>query len=297
MAGPPASYGYPKSPISADVLPFWEHPISRFAVDGPDDWRVSKLASLDRGIRIENGTGRGDAVVDVTGGKEGDDAYETLSLPKPSIPSQWFLIVRRRNWFGTGTSTLVAIPGTAKKEIPGVGSGPNQRRNVPGTEADQPLALCLVTQKDAIVQEVIDLRVLASNGGLVAMDDLVKQFLDTPGAAVLIRDTLWRYQLVGNNVWDWKPWYPGDALSPKVRCGYGVVVTDRNGFCTIGYSQGPFPGQTINAVANSMDPPGGFVAFEFVMGEPHAASFRAFASTGEPLPNARVGISYFAGGY
>ena len=190
MAIPPASYGYPKANITADKLPIWQRPLSRYSVVGAVDWKVSSLASIDRGIRVEAGTGSGDGVTDVT------FEYETMSLPSPPIPAAWYLIVRRRNWSGVGTSTLVAIRGTAEKKLP-------IRKDAPGIESDQPLALVRVTQKDTTVQEIVDLRCWASNGGVEAADLLARSYLDTPGAAVKIGKTLWRFEAQANGVWDW----------------------------------------------------------------------------------------------
>lgn len=190
MATPPASYGYPKAAITADKLPIWQQPLARFTVAGASDWKVSSLASIDRGIRVEAGTGSGDAVTDVT------FEYETMSLPSPNIASRWSLIVRRRNWSGDGTSKLVAIPGTAAKALPA-------RKDAPGTESDQPLALVRVTQKDTTVQQVVDLRCWASNGGVEVADQLALDYLASPGAAVKLGNTVWRYNLQANGVWGW----------------------------------------------------------------------------------------------
>lgn len=190
MATPPASYGYPQAAITADKLPLWQQPLARFTVAGAKDWKVSSLASIDRGIRIEAGQGGGDAVTDVT------FEYETMSLPSPTIASAWYLIVRRRNWSGTGTSKLAFIRGTATKALP-------KRSDTPGAESDQPLALVRVTQKDTTVQEIVDLRCWASNGGVEAADPLVRSYMGTPGAAVKIGNDLWRYEDKGNGVWGW----------------------------------------------------------------------------------------------
>lgn len=195
MAIPPAAYGYPKAAITADKLPLWMQPLSRFSVGGPADWKVTGLASMDRGIRVAAGTGSGDGVTDVT------FEYETLSIPAPTIASRWYTIVRRRNWSGTGTSTLVAVPGTDTKALATVNS--SGRRNEPGVVSDQPLALVLVTQTDSTVKEIIDLRCWASNGGVEVVDRLALDYLATPGAAVKLGGVMWRYEAKANGVWGW----------------------------------------------------------------------------------------------
>lgn len=197
MAAAPTSYGYPNSAINAKDLPTWQQPLARFSVAGPNDWKVSTLGSLDRGIRVEAGTGSGDAVTDVF------TEYETMSLPKPDIASRYYLIVRRRNWTAPGTTTLVAIPGSAARELPAVGLGANQRRNRPGDVSDHPIALVKVTQADTTIQEVVDLRVWAHNGGVEIADKLALNFLAEPGAAVKLGAVTWRYERQGNGVWGW----------------------------------------------------------------------------------------------
>lgn len=283
MATPPASYGYPKAALTADKLPIWQQPLARFTVKGASDWKVSSLASIDRGIRVEVGIGSGDAVTDQT------FEYETMSLPSPPIASAWYLIVRRRNWSGVGTSTLVAIRGTATKALP-------TRKDVPGTESDQPLALVRVTQKDTTVQEIIDLRAWASNGGVEVADKLALSYLATPGAAVKLGSSTWRFEKQANNVWDWKEYVAADPTAPLFRDGYKVVRTNPDGYCTVPYDD-PFPGGTRIAVPVGMNPPAGMSLVRFVSGEKAAANFLVTATNGEPLRNVSVAIGYIATGF
>lgn len=290
MATPPAAYGYPKSAITADMLPIWQQPLARFSVKGPNDWKVSSLASIDRGIRVEVGIGSGDAVTDQT------KDYETMSLPSPPIASAWYLIVRRRNWTFPGTSTLVAIRGTATKALPAPGTGSGNRRDIPGTESDQPLALVRVTQKDTTVQEIIDLRCWASNGGVEVADKLALSYLDTPGAAVKLGPSTWRYERKSNGVWGWQEYKPADPTAPLFRDGYKVVRTNPDGYCTVPYDE-PFPGGTRIAVPVGMNPPAGMSLVRFVSGEKAAANFLVTATNGEPLRNVSVAIGYIATGF
>lgn len=202
MAAAPISYGYPKASIEANKLPVWQQPLARFTVDGPNDWKVNPLPSIDRGIRVEAGMGSGDAVTDVT------TPYDTMALPYPNIASRWYLIVRRRNWSGIGTTTLVAIPGSAEKKLPA-------RSDAPGDESDQPLALVLVTQKDSTVQEIVDLRCWASNGGVEVADKLALEYLGTPGAAVKLGGVVLRFERQANGVWGWND-RPGQTAKQAI---------------------------------------------------------------------------------
>lgn len=283
MATPPASYGYPKAAITADKLPIWQQPLARFTVAGPNDWKVSSLASIDRGIRVEVGTGSGDAVTDQT------FEYETMSLPSPPIASAWYLIVRRRNWSGTGTSTLVAIRGTGTKALP-------TRKDVAGTESDQPLALVLVTQKDTTVQQVVDLRCWASNGGVEVADKLALQYLASPGAAVKLGTSTWRYELQANNVWDWKEYVAADSTAPLFRHGFKVVWTNVDGFTTVPFDTF-FPKGCLVAIGAPMNPPVNGAVIQFISASAGGANFRCFDLAGNPLKSQRVGIGYIATGF
>lgn len=191
MATPPVSYGYPGS-INAAALATWlpAAAAARFSVVGPDDWKVTVQGGLDRGIRINAGTGCGDGIMDVTA------EYETMSLPLVASGSQWFMVVRRRNWATPATTVPVFIAGTAEKKLPA-------RSDTPGQESDQPLALCRVQAGQTIVQEIIDLRCWAGNGGMVAADLLALDYLARPGADVLVGTTPWRYVQGANSIWSW----------------------------------------------------------------------------------------------
>lgn len=199
MAVEPTTYGFPGGSIDAAAIPEWVKTArARFSVSGPDDWKVSPLGSLDRGIRVEVGTGHGDGVTVKT------HEYETMSLPYPDIATRWYLIARRRNWAGTGTATLVALPAGATPSLPAVGNAATQMKNKPGVESDQPIALVPVTQKDRTVGTgIIDLRAWAGPGGVEAVHSLALSYLAEPGAAVKLGGTVWRYELQANNVWDW----------------------------------------------------------------------------------------------
>lgn len=290
MATVPISYGYPDAAINAADLPTWQQPLARFTVKGKDDWKVSTLASLDRGLRVEAGTGSGDAVTDEF------SAYDAMSVPKPDIASRWYLIARRRNWSGVGTTTLVAIPAGTLKELPAVGLAANQRRNRPGDESDHPLALVRVTQKDTTVQEVVDLRVWAHNGGVEAADKLALEFLNEPGAAVKIGSSTWRYERQANGNWGWKEYVAADATAPLFRHGFAVVWTNVDGFTTVPFDTF-FPTTCLVAVGAPMNPPVNGSVLQFISAGAGGANFRCFDLAGNPLKSQRVGIGYIATGY
>lgn len=293
----PVSYGYPNAGITADKLPIWQQPLARFTVGGPDHWKVSSLGSLDRGIRIEAGTGSGDAVTDIT------TPYETMSLPKPDVAARWYLIVRRRNWSGTGTTTLAAIAGTAAANpvLP-------SRLDEPGARSDQPLAMVRVTQADSTVQQIIDLRCWASNGGVEVGHDLALSYLGTPGAVVRTPTGVRRYQRGANNVWGWvgaDDYRPTlaiedtDATAPKIKAGTATVRTDANGAAAVVFKE-RYPRALSSAyIQQAYTPTLGMVDCRWDEGlsGPHRLAFFAFNAAGDRLRNVPgLRVSYIAVG-
>lgn len=282
MAAPPTSYGYPNASINAKDLPKWQHPLARYTVGGPDDWRVSSLGSLDRGIRVEAGVGSGDAVTDVFA------EYDTLQIPLPNIAWRWYLVVRRRNWAGTGTTTLVAIPQGTKVEVL-----PGSWKDQPGDESDHPLALVRVTQKDREVQEILDLRVWAHNGGVEAAHPLALRFLEAPGAAVKIGAVTWRYERQANGVWAW-------SRGRFTQSGNVQVATNAAGDAYIQFPEA-FPNRLESVqVTDSTDPAvWNPMVLKWAPGYSSVsrAGVRVYDVSGRPMPN-RTGLwmSYTASG-
>ena len=301
MAIEPTTYGFPGGAIDAAALPEWVKTArARFSVSGPDDWKVSSLGSLDRGIRIEVGTGHGAGVTVTT------HEYETMSLPYPDIATRWYLIARRRNWSGSGTATLVALPGGSTPSIPAVGNASSQRSDTPGVESDQPLALVRVTQKDRTVQEIIPLHAWAGPGGVEAAHDLALQYLGEPGAVVRTPNGVSRYQRGANNVWGWVPvddYRPtlviedADATAPKIKTDTVTVRTDANGATAIVFKE-RFPRALASvSLQQTMAPNLGLIHFQFdeSLSGPQRVAFFAFDAAGNRLRNTSgIRVSYTA---
>lgn len=86
----------------------------------------------------------------------------TLDVPAPSGAAEWKLLVMRL-WVVAGE--------TYRSEFAWVAGAPLQARQypattrTPGTQFDVPIALCYVTSAAALVQNVIDCRIVANSGG------------------------------------------------------------------------------------------------------------------------------------
>lgn len=304
MAAEPTTYGFPYAAINAAALPEWiKTARARFSVSGVDDWKVSPLGSLDRGIRVETGTGHGDGVTVVT------HEYETMALPLPDIATRWYLIARRRNWSGNGTATLVALPAGATPSLPAVGNSPTQRSDTPGVESDQPIALVRVTQKDRTVgSDIIDLRAWSGPGGVEVAHDLALSYLGEPGAVVKTPNGVRRYARQGNGVWGWEhvdAYRPQlviegtDATAPLIKSGTVTVRTDAGGNGVITFKQrfpralsAAFIQQAVQATLGMVD-----CRFDEGLSGPHRLVFGAYDVAGNRLKSTSgIRVSYIAVG-
>lgn len=258
MALPPTNYGFPGTINSAALAKWLPHAgKARFSVLGADDWKVSSLPGLDRGIRIEAGIGAGDGVM------SDFPEYDTRSLPAPAALGQsvWHLVANRRNWSSPATSMFTSIEGSSQMALP-------VRADQPGIESDQPVALVRVTGGESTVQEIIDLRVWAGDGGLEAAHTLALTFLNQPGAEVRIGKTTYRYTRQSNNVWDWEADYgvqlegvPADKR-PIIKQGQVFLRSPENNSNTTNaagdgyhYFDTPFPNAMTACVAVAANDP------------------------------------------
>jgi len=258
------SYGYPGS-IDAAGLAKWVPNVgaAQYFVTGANDAKVT-LGSGDRGVSIRSGTVGGDGILDIFNGNT------NLNLASVGSGSRWDMLVCRRTWSstpGASTSNYTIIQGSATKGLPA-------RNNNKGVQSDQPIALCRVTAGQTQVQEIVDLRCWAHNGGLYAKDELVKGYLDEPGTHLTIGDKTW-IRTVSNGVSsDSVAWVEaGGANSinlynrgsqmrgnPSVsgtqgfliQAGESFVSTDSNGFGKITWPT-PFPNGVLTVQLMSSD--------------------------------------------
>lgn len=149
---------------------------STYGVDDFASWRPT-IGTGDRATQLADGGIFGLGVRDVSDGP--------ISLTHaPSVSgSRWDLIVAHRNW-STKTTTPQIIQGSGVKALPGRDTGF-------GATNDQPIALVRVTAGQSVVQEIIDLRCIPGDGGILAFDELSLQYLNRPGTSVRIGDLRW----------------------------------------------------------------------------------------------------------
>ena len=136
------------------------------AVDDPHAFMVTTSPTGTRQVKV-TGPGRamGEGILDHL-----DATVEMPSLP--SVPSghRYFLIVLNRHWdddAGGFRSELGYVEGTAARAIPAY-------TKTPGVLSQQPLALVRITAGNTVPTEIVDLRVVSTDGagGNTVFDDL-----------------------------------------------------------------------------------------------------------------------------
>lgn len=162
-----------------------------YVAKGVGDWKVTAVSGGTRTVRVAPGFIAGGGVLDE------NTAPINLSLPNVTTGSKWFMIVAKRTWQTTNATTVAVIDGTAVKQLPARDTGF-------GDEDDQPLALVRIAAGQTVPAEVVDLRAVGNNNGvMVGFDPLVLEYLDTVGTVVRIGDTDWTRSLTlaGVPVW------------------------------------------------------------------------------------------------
>ena len=210
------SYGYDTTTGNPYTEVAWAdaHPrigSGSYGVRSGGDWKVTAVAGADRTVSIAAGFGWGAGVIDKT------IDNDTIQLDTITSGSRWDLIVARRDWTPTaGETKFMKINGGSVKAIPG------GRSMIPGGIDDQPLALVQVTAGQTQPTAIVDLRCWATNGGMVAKDDLVKSYLNDLGTEVYINGTGWRYVPGANDVPEWVATGTATTYSPLQVTNYGL---------------------------------------------------------------------------
>lgn len=179
-----AHVGYPGSVSSAELADWLPNAgAAQFSVDSPNSARVLIGGTGSRAVTVKHGTVIGDGILDIFD----DDMNLNFGSVSSGSPDRWDMVVLRRTWsatVGASTSIYTIIPGNANRSLP-------SRNNNKGVLSDQPIALCRIRADNTNVQEVVDLRCWAHNGGVYAVDNLVKSYLDQPGTHLTIGRESW----------------------------------------------------------------------------------------------------------
>lgn len=202
-----------------------------------DNWRVMATATIGAMYGVDDSAsfrataGSGDRAISLAPGgafglgvRDYSDAPITLTGAPVSSGSRWDMVVLRRDW-DAGTTTPLIITGSATKVLP-------TRNTGFGAVNDQPIALVRFAAGQSVAQEIVDLRCIPGDGGVVAFDPLTLTYLDRVGTQVRIADTLWTRSVNGTGSPLWIPTDVTDTgwvnvpLGPKWSAvgGYPLVV-------------------------------------------------------------------------
>jgi len=146
--------------------------------------RVTPAAGATRRVAIAPGTASAYALT-----YDNDAILNYDAIPAPITgTAQWFM-VGASHWAGIGNdqSVISHIPASVGAAVPT--SLPTFPTNT-GTDAFHPLALCLSTTADTAIQQVIDLRTIAGEGGAsfyVVHSELAHKILDARVGTMVYR--------------------------------------------------------------------------------------------------------------
>lgn len=164
------SYGYAgtvNAPQWARLVPYAGG--MDYGVLSDADWRPTSGGPGDRAVTMAPGIGWGRGVLDVNG------APVTVNHPSAS-GVRWDLVCARRVW-GTKVTSFEIVPGGSSPSIP-------VREVTPGVEDEQPIALVQIT--NSAVTQVLDLRCVPGNSGLLAFHEFALQYLIRQATQVVI---------------------------------------------------------------------------------------------------------------
>ena len=259
--------GYPGS-VNSSQLAAWlpNAGTAQYHVENLYDGQVVANGVGDRGFTVKKGTIIGDGIMDVF---ENDQNMNFASVAS-GAPDRWDMVVLRRTWNatpGASTSVYTIIQGGPNRTLPA-------RSNNKGVVTDQPMALARLKAGSNVVQEIVDLRTWAHNGGLIAVDGLVRNYLTELGTEVCIGTERWIYTMVksGNDLTPYwhriseegtiqlYGWHNGlvGAANPsvppqfKIQAGSLVQYSDQSGYGSVTWAKA-FPNGVITVILNNGD--------------------------------------------
>ncbi|MCC2031837.1 hypothetical protein [Microbacterium allomyrinae] len=160
----------------------------QYSVFGADSFAVTAGAGT-REVVVRAGRAAGQGILDIS------DADITLTGAAVTSGNRWDMVVLRRDW-AAGATSVVLVQGGSIKAIP-------TRSTDVGVEDDQPLFLARFAAGQPTVQELVDVRVWKGDGGLVAKDLLVRDYLQAIGSTVRVGSSTWGLGFSGLDIPQW----------------------------------------------------------------------------------------------
>lgn len=213
-----------------------------YAVVGVGSWRPGTTTAVARGITVQPGEGSGRGVYDKLTG-------EPVVLAADVVVGggvRYDTLVARRHW-ASKTTSFVLRKGGASLELAGT------IVHNPGVEDDHPIAVYAISGNNAVL--AADLRIWrGGGGGLVAVDELALQIVQSPGTRMYVNGRDYVCVPTSTGATRWRSagvrLIPGSALSPVatppadadfiMQAGTTVVRTDQSGFGRVTWPT-PFP--------------------------------------------------------
>lgn len=191
---------------------------TEYGVYGNEDFRVTAHPSIPYAVLVKKGRAHGHGVTDEA------EIDQVVNCPPLASGVRWDLIVVRRNWQPElgGPSTLEVIEAGTEPNIPAA------RKVGPGVEDDQPIALVKWQGGVSAPMEIRDLRVWSNNGGMFAVDPLVRKYTEKIGTRIKIAGEVWSYERLSAMESDWinedgnGPWVDMVLLPGWTRVGGGI---------------------------------------------------------------------------
>lgn len=220
ISGP--SLGYAGSITETTGKDYWNRiGASKYGVVGAGDLKVSTTTG-DRMLLVASGIAWGHNIQDTLA------TSVSVQLNSVASGSRYDLVVVRRDV--TAKTTIEVVQGTGTKAIPSLTS-------TAASHADQPIALCRVDAGSTTVQEIIDLRCWAANGGVVISNQLALDYLNIPGARVLQGGTEYRYLPDALGVFGWES---RETMFREWNANTSVTTSGAGGTKSVSFPSGMF---------------------------------------------------------
>lgn len=220
ISGP--SLGYAGSITETTGKDYWNRiGASKYGVVGSGDLKVSTTTG-DRMLLIASGIAWGHNIQ--------DELQTSVSVQLNSVASgsRWDLVVVRRDV--TAGTSIEVVQGTGSKVLPSL-------TTTAASHGDQPLALCRVQAGSTTVQEIVDLRCWAANGGVYAADLLARDYLNIPGARVRIGGIHYEYVPDANGAFFWES---RETMFREWNANTAVTTTGAGGTKSVSFPAGMF---------------------------------------------------------